>query len=432
MNMPNTDHTAAVRVGYGLLLVGFLGFLMWATLARLDEGVPAQGVLSVETRRKHIEHPNGGVVEQILVKEGQKVRAGEPLLVLNEVQTKSAWSAVRRQWLAARGAQARLQAEREGLTVIAYPSDMQPGHQDPDGRAAIQAQENLFRSRRDALQGEMRLLREAMDGMTRQLESLQALKVSRAQQIDLFTEQVSATRALQTAGFASRNQLLDLERQLADLRNRQAEDDAQRSLIEARLTESRLRVAQRPLDYRKEVETQLADAQKEAIVLSERISGLSDAHQRLVVKAPVSGVVVDMAVTTPGGVVKAGDRVMDLVPDADSLVVEAKIQPQYIDRVHAGLRADVHFDAYQSLSQGPLAGAIVEVVSADLLTDQRSGQSHYSLRLKLADKAASGGRAVALHSGMHCTVIIKTGERSLMTYLIRPLVRRFQGALTEV
>jgi protease secretion system membrane fusion protein len=428
--VPNADFASAVRLGLWLLIVGFGGFLLWAALAPLDEGVPAQGTLAVDSKRKRIDHLAGGLVEKILVKEGQRVQAGDELVLLNEVQGKAALNATQSQWRIAAATVARLEAERTGERKIRFPKEL-TRDTDAEVAEAMRAQEDLFRSRRNALDGELRIIRESARGLEGQLASLDKLKAGREKQIQLFTEQLAKFDKLNRQGFVSQNQLLDIERQLAEIQSKQGEDLANIGGVNARLAEFRMRDQQRVMEFRREVETQLAEAQKELATQAERQTSLRDSFQRLAIRAPVAGTVVDVAVSTVGGVVKPGDRIMDIVPEGDDLVVEAQLPPQYIDRVHAHLPADVHFDAYVSLANRPVLAGEVQVVSADVMTEPRSGAQFYTLRVTIPAAETGKVRHLKLYPGMQCTVMVKTGERSFLNYLMRPILRRFTSALSE-
>ena len=428
--VPNADFASAVRLGLWLLIVGFGGFLLWAALAPLDEGVPAQGILAVDSKRKRIDHLAGGLVEKILVKEGQRVKAGDELVLLNEVQGKAALNATQSQWRIAAATVARLETERNGGSKIHFPSEL-AGDKDAEVKEAMRGQEDLFRSRRNALDGEIRIIRESARGLEGQLASLDKLKAGREKQIQLFNEQLAKFDKLNRQGFVSQNQLLDIERQLAEIQSKQGEDLANIGGVNARLAEFRMRDQQRVMEFRREVETQLAEAQKELATQVERLTSLRDSFQRLAIRAPVAGTVVDVAVSTVGGVVKPGERIMDIVPQGDDLVVEAQLPPQYIDRVHAQLPADVHFDAYVSLANRPVLAGEVQVVSADVMTDPRSGVPFYALRVTIPAEETGKMRHLKLYPGMQCTVMVKTGERSFLNYLMRPILRRFTSALSE-
>ncbi len=266
---------------------------------------------------------------------------------------------------------------------------------------AIKLQTELFRSRRAALEGELAIIRESVRGLEQQAKSLEQLRLGREKQVDLLREQLASFQKLNTQGFISRNQLLDMERQLAEVQSKQSEDLSNIAGVNARLAEYRVRGAQR------------------------------DTYARLALRAPVAGTVVDLAFHTVGGVVKPGDRIMDIVPQGDDLIVEAQVAPQYVDRVHAGVPVDVHFDAYMNRADRPVIGGKVAVVSADALTDQRTGAPYYSMRVTVSAAELKKLGNLQLQPGMQGTVMVKTGERSLLVYLTRPLLRRFTGAMAE-
>ncbi|MBC9071573.1 HlyD family type I secretion periplasmic adaptor subunit [Thauera sp. CAU 1555] len=428
--VPNSDYSAVVRRGLCLLLFGFGGFLLWAALAPLDEGVPAAAVLTVESQRKRVEHLTGGIVENILVTEGQRVRAGDELVRLNGVQSQASFNSVSTQTRVAGATLARLVAERDGMDAPVFPPELLD---DPSSevRAAVRAQRDLFASRRGALQGELRILRESVQGLQQQLTSLAGLQEGRESQIRLISEQLRNFEELSRKGFVSQNQLLELRRQFAEAQSHQGEDLAAIGATRARMNELRLQEQQRLMDYRREVETQLAEALREQSLQAERLAAVRDTHERMVIRAPVSGIVVDVAVNTEGGVVKPGDRLMDIVPDEEDLVVQARLAPQYIDRVRPGLEADIHFDAYVSMMNRPRLPGRIDVVSADVITDPRSGVPYYRVLVRIDPAQAERIKELKLFAGMTATVMIKTGERSLLTYLLRPLLQRFSTAMIE-
>lgn len=429
---PQADYGATIRLGLWVLVLGFGGFLAWASLAQLDEGVPSPGVVSVESKRKRIDHLSGGIVENIAVHEGQKVRAGDALITLNETQVKASLNATQSQWRIAKATEARLKAERSGSHEIVYPSELLDKAKESEFASTLRAQSELFRSRRAALQGELAIIAESVRGLELQLHSLDQLLAGHEKQIYLFNEQLASYVKLNAQGFVSRNHLLDMERQLAEVQSKQSEDLANIASVKARLAEFRMRGKQREIEYRREVETQLAEVQRDVATLTERMAALSDTYQRLVIRAPVNGTVVDLAVHTIGGTVKPGDRIMDIVPEGDELIVEAQLAPLYIDRVQPGMLADVRFDAYMTARSGsPIVSGSVMVVSADALTDSRSGVPYYAIRIRVPPTEIGKLGGLQLQPGMQATVVIKTGERTLLVYLLRPLLRRFGTALGE-
>lgn len=428
--LPNADYTSPLRRAAWLIVGGLGGFLLWAGLAPMDEGVPTAAQVSVETKRKRVEHLTGGLVQKILVKDGQHVEAGQELVLLNELQGKAALESVKSQWVLAAATVARLEVEREGLSKVRFPTELETDLS-PAVRSVLKGQRDLLMSKRRSLEGELRIVRESVKGLRAQLTSLAELRSGREKQVSLFNQQLGKFQGLQAQGFVSQNQLLDIERQLSEVQSKQAEDLANIAATNARLAEFELREQQIVNEYRKTVETELSEAQRDLAVQAERMKGLSDSYDRLVIRAPVAGTVVDVAVNTVGGVVKPGDRVLDIVPAGEELVVEARLPPQFIDRVRPELLADVHFDAYVSMARRPILTGVVQTVSADVMTDPRTGVPYYSVRVRLNPDDLTRLKDVKLFPGMQCSVTIKTGERTLLAYLMRPLLRRTDGALLE-
>lgn len=429
--LPNADYAATIRFGLWILVLGFGGFFAWAVLAPLDEGVPAPGVVASESKRKRVDHLTGGIVAELLVREGARVKAGDDLVVLDGVQAGAALNAALGQWRISVATAARLEAERKRLKAVVFPPDLLAAESEPEVAAAMAAQTDLFRSRRTALEGELGIIRESVRGLELQIRSLDQLKVGREKQIALFEEQLASYTKLKQQGFVSRNQLIDIERQLAEVQSKQSEDLANIAGINARLAEFRMRGAQHENDFRSEVETKLIEVQRDVSTLTERLAALRDTNERLALKSPVDGVVVDLAFHTIGGIIKPGDRILDIVPEGDALIIEAQVAPQYIDRIYPGLSADVHFDAYMARAERPVITGVVKVVSADALTDARTGTQYYSIRVSVPPAELKKLGDLALQPGMTGTVMVKTGERSLLVYLTRPFLRRFSSAMSE-
>jgi protease secretion system membrane fusion protein len=420
-----------IKTGWSIVLVGVVGFLLWASFAPLDEGIPATGVLASESSRKQVAHHAGGIIEGIAVKEGQRVEKGQALLTLDETQSTSALKAAELQWWTALATEARLEAEMNQQTTFKTPEILGSEGSNPDLQAILETQRGVLQSRRSAAAGEIRLIRGSQRGLETQLDALQTLKSSRERQVALFSNQMTSANALHLQGYVSKNQTLEIERQLNEVQSRQSEDLANINGIQARLAELKMRETQFHIDLRRETEAELADVRRELGALAERVAMLRDVNQRQVIRAPVSGTVVALAVTTVGGVIKPGDRVLDIVPDGDDLIVEARVEPRYVDRVRVGLPADLRFDAYISSAQQPMVTGDVKVVSADAMHDERTGLAFYKIRVGIPSAERKRLNGLKMQPGMPCTVMIKTGERSLLAYLTQPLLRRFAGAMAE-
>lgn len=420
-----------IRAGWKVIIFGLGGFLAWASFAPLDQGIPATGVIASESSRKQISHMTGGIIERIQVKEGQAVKKGDVLIRLDEAQSTAALKAAQSQWWTALAVEARLRAEVAQSPLIALPQELQANTNNPEIDAILRTQQNVLRARRAAAAGEIRLIKESTRGLENQLHALQKLKASRERQVALYDEQMTSARSLHLQGYLSRNQTLDVEQQLSEVQSRQSEDLSNINAIQGRLAELRLRETQYVIDQRREREAELAEVRRDLTALGERVAALSDMHERLSIRAPVSGTIVNLAFATVGGVIKSGERVMDIVPDGDDLIVEAKLDPRYIDRIHTGLSADLRFDAYLNAFQKPVVAGQVKVVSADAMQDERTGAPFYKIRITMPLSARATLSSMKLQPGMPCTVMIKTGEHSLLKYLVQPLIRRFNGALAE-
>ena len=423
--------TREIRIGVAIVVLAVGGFFLWAGFVPLDAGIPAHGRLVVESQRKRVEHLTGGIVGEILVKEGQRVRRGEELVLLDETQTRAALRAAEQQWWTSLAVEARLVAELSGAATPHFPDEIESRRNDPLVRTIVAAQQEAFRTRRAAFDGETEILRSSRRGLEVQLRSLDALKRGRERQVKLLDEQVTAATALRDQGYVSRNQALEIERQLAEIQSRQGEDLASISATQTRLAELRLRESQHWVDTRRDLEASLVETRRDSALLAEKVAAIRDTYARLSIRAPVAGTVVDLAVTTVGGVVQAGDRIMEIVPDGDQLIVEARLDPRYVDRVRAGLSADLHFDAYMNLAMRPLATGQVKTVSADAMMDDRTGTPYYVLRVAIPPTEQRRLGDVKLQPGMLCSVMVKTGEQTLLAYLTRPIVRRFFGTFSE-
>ncbi len=420
-----------IRTGWYVVFVGLGGFLAWASLAPLDQSIPAAGVIASESSRKQVSHALGGIVGQIHVKDGQRVKKGQVLVRLDEAQSLATLKAAQSQWWAALAVESRLLAELANADRLETPSVLREHESSPDVASILKTQTNVLRARRAAAAGEIRLIRQSKNGLETQLQALQKLKTSRERQVALFDEQLASARSLHSQGYLSRNQTLDVERQLSEVHSRQSEDLSNINAIQARLSELALRESQYFIDQRREIEAELAEVRRDLAALGERVTALNDSHERLTIRAPASGTIVGLTVATVGGILKAGDRVLDIVPEGDDMIVEAKLEPRYVDRIHAGLSADLRFDGYQNAFQQTLVSGNVEVVSADAVHDERTGVPYFKIRITIPPSERQALSSMKLQPGMPCTVLVKTGEHSLLSYLAQPLLRRFNGALGE-
>jgi len=429
----HTDPAHFGRIGWWVTAVGVGGFLLWASLAPLDQGVPVSGSVVSATNRKAVQHQTGGTIREILAREGDVVKAGQVLVRLQDEQARSQTEASRAQLFHARAAEARLIAERDGLQKIRFPAELESLRSDTsDPRAAshIALQEQLFASRQLALRNELGALDESIAGLKMQIDGLMEARENKKQQIAFLGEQLAGMRDLAREGYIPRNRLLELERTYAQLSASVSEDLGNIGRAQRQVTELGMRRVQRQQEYQKEVRQQLADVQKEVEVLGHRFASQSFELENLQVRAPVDGTVVGMNVFTQGGVVAPGFRMMDIVPGSDPLIVEGQVPVALIDKVKDGLPVELIFSAF-ARNTTPRIPGVVTHVSADRFQDEATGMPYYRIKAKVAPEALKMVTDLGLQAGMPVELFIRTGERTLMNYLFKPILDRAHTALTE-
>lgn len=431
---PNTVEarkpSRAARWGALALLLGFGGFLAWAALAPLDEGVPTHGVIALDTKRKAVQHPSGGIVREVLVREGDVVAEGQALLVLDAAVARANYESIRQRYLGLRAMQGRLLAEQSGAARITWHPDLLAAQDDPWIRSQMVAQEQLFGSRRSALQSELQAIDEAVQGQRAMLGAYQGMLPSRREQLALLQEELRNISGLVAEGYAPRTRQSELQRQVADVQAAIADLRGNIERAQRAMAELQQRALVRRQEYRKEVEAELTRVNLDVQADAERYQAAKADLERTHIRAPASGQVVGLTVQTVGAVIQPGQKLMDIVPQDEPLLIEARLEPHLIDKVRAGLKTDVRFSAFSHSPQLVVEGEVVSV-SNDLLADPQTNTPYYLLRVTLTPAGMQALGQRRLQPGMPADVIVKTGERSLLTYLLSPLTRRVAASLKE-
>jgi protease secretion system membrane fusion protein len=426
---PNSGRAA--RVGLWALGLGLGGFLVWAAFAPLDEGVPSQGMVAIDTKRKAVQHQTGGIVKDVLVREGDLVKEGQVLVRLDEANTRAGYEQARQRYLSYRTVQSRLLAEQSGATKVKFhPDVVAAAAKDPQIAAQLATQEQLFTSRRAGLQAELQAIEQSIRGLQAQVQAYQGMLASRRSQIALVNEELKSTRDLVKDGYAPRNRQLELERMVAEATGATADLQGNILRAQSQILELRQRTIARQQEYRKEIETQLTEIGREVESEESRYRALSNEMDRVEIRSPATGQVVGLSTQTVGGVVQAGAKLMDIVPGDEPLLLETRVPPHLIDRVQAGLPVDVRFSAFAHSPQLVVEGKVVSI-SGDLLTDAQGNNPYYLARVAVT---AEGYKKLGKHQlqpGMPVEVVFKTGERSLLAYLLHPLTKRIAAAMKE-
>ena len=427
----SSDTRAVARTGLLVLAAGFGGFLLWAGLAPLDEGVPTQGMVTLDTKRKTVQHLSGGIVKEVLVQEGQQVKEGDPMLRLDGAVAKANYEAVRQRYLGFRAMQSRLFAEQAGSDLIDFHPDVKAAMNDPLIKQQVTTQQQLIQARRAALAADLQGLEESMQGLKEQLGSYQNILVQRRSQLALLTEELTNTRGMVKEGYAPRNRQLELERMVAESNASIADLTGNSLRISRQVAELTQRSVARKQEYRKEIESQLADVTREAQSDAEKFVAVTADLNRMEIKAPANGQVVGLTVQTVGAVLQPGQKLLDLVPDNQTLLLEAHIPPHLIDKVKTGLEADIRFNSFAHSPQLVVKGKVVSI-SGDLLSDPQMPQyAYYLARVQVTPAGMKTLGSRQMQPGMPVEIVIKTGERSLLTYLIHPLTKRMAASMKE-
>ncbi len=424
------DPRGAMIFGYSVIFFGVVLTVLWAIFAPLGEGIPAPGVVVVESHRKTIAHLTGGTIAVVNVRENQSVREGDVLLELESVRARSTRDTLLHEYIAAVARQSRLNAEQTGSTSLQFPDDIlvyakQLGRED-----LLRAQEQLFRARQDALKGELAILQENLAASRIQASGARNQLSARRQQADSLRKELESTRPLVAEGYTPRNRLLEQERQLAELNSITSELEARIAREGSTSAEIRLRELQRRQEYLKEVETQATETRKEAANLAEKLKEAESDLERMTVRAPISGQVVAMTAQAPGGVIAPNSKLMEIVPASERLLIDVQVPITAANRVKAGLDTDIRISSFPDSPILIIAGR-VQSVSSDRHEPPPPTQPYYLARVEVTPEGIAQLGGKTLRPGMSTEVVIKTGERSFMRYLLDPITRRLFESLKE-
>jgi HlyD family type I secretion membrane fusion protein len=425
---PTTSLRQPLLAGAATALAFFVGFGTWAATAPLAGAAVAPAVVVPDGSRKTVQHLEGGIVRRILVRDGDRVAAGHPLVELDETRTLAEHAALLADWRALAAAEARLVAEQAGAEEVRFPKAILTARADPTVARLLEGELKRFMSRARALADQEAVLRERIRQSEAEIAGHQAEIRSAERQIALILEEIGTVKILVKKGIERKPRLLALERSWAQIEGARATAQAAVARAKQTIGEAQQQITALRSERAEGTANELADTRRELAQAQQKLAAAADKLARITITAPVAGTVVDLKLKTPGGVVGAGDPLLDLVPLDDTLVLEARVAPVDIDEVHAGLRAQVHLLAYKSRNLPRIDGTVREV-SADRLADTQTGQPYYKARIALPTTALPPG--VSLAPGMPAEALIITAERTFLNYLIQPLKDAFRRGLRE-
>jgi HlyD family type I secretion membrane fusion protein len=424
-----------VGLGAGMLVLLFGAGGLWMATAPLNAAATAPGMVSADTQNKTIQHLEGGIIKAIMVEEGTKVDTGQVLVQLDDTRAKASFRLIIGQLWAALALEARLVAERDGTDDIAFAPELLARREDPDIARIIQTQVKIFEARRESLAGEAAILRQRTNEYREEIAGLQAQAVAIDRQIVLIGEEVTDIRGLVENGLAPKPRLLALQRGASQLQGQKGQAAAQIARSRQSIGELTLQIEQLSADRLSEVVDELRDVELQIADLQQNRLAAEDTMSRLAIRAPQPGTVVKLLFHTIGGVVAPGTPVLEFVPRDDKLIVEARLKPEDIGFVHVGMTAEVRIHAYNQRRLPLILGKVI-YVSADRLVEARSAdkaseQSYYLTRVEVDPESLKALPSAKLYPGMAADVVIETGERTALDYLMTPITTSLRKAFRE-
>jgi len=420
-----------IIIGFVIIALFFGALGGWAALAPLESAAIAQGEVTIDTNRKTIQHLEGGIIGEILVRDGDIVATGQVLIRLEKIQSRAELELLQGRHITASAIEARLIAERDGRMEVPFPEWLLDRLEEPEVIDTVAGQINIFTSRQESLDHQTQILHQRIAQFGEEITGLEGQIAAENVQLKLIAEESNDVRHLVESGLARRPRLLALEREAAALEGQRSQNLAGIARARQSISEAELRISELRTELVNEVVQLLSETQAELFDLADRIRASEDKLIRTEVRAPIDGTIVNLQVHTLGGVIGPGASLLDIVPSDDPLVIEARIDPSDVDVVRPGLDAQVRISAFSQQNMKPIPG-IVTYVSADRLDDERTGIGYYVARIKLAEKdiavALSGAK---IQPGMQAEVMIATGARTVLEAIIRPLSDSFNRSFRE-
>ena len=420
------------HLGWGLLLVAVLiaGVGGWAVTAEISGAVIAPGFLVVDSSVKQVQHPTGGIVGEILARDGDRVKAGDVVVRLDATVTRANLAITTKGLRELTARKARLEAERDEAEAIAFPADLLDQASDPDVAHVLAGERRLFELRREARRGQKAQLHERIAQLHEEIVGLQAQAKAKTQETVLIQRELDGARDLWKKGLIPLTKLTELERAATRIDGENAQITATVARTNGQVTETELQIIQIDRDLGSEVATDLRDIDGKFGELVERQISATDQLKRIDIRAPQDGMVLSSTVHTVGGVIGAGDVIMQVVPVADHLTVESRIKPRDIDQLYLGQPAKIRFSAFSQRTTPEVIGTLNRI-SADISTDQRSGERYYTVRIGMTANETDRLGDVTLVPGMPVEAFVQTGERKVISYLVKPLSDQLARAFRE-
>lgn len=416
--------------GLAVVLATFGGIAAWSSTVPLSEAIIASGILQVESSRKAVQHLEGGIVGEIFVEDGDRVEAGDVLVRLDNTTPRTSLSLIRGQLDELLARSARLHTEQEGKLSIEFPDALEDRKSEGNVQSIMTGQVQLFQARKKGMETEVDLLKQRQDQLREQIQGINGQRQSKDNQIQILEEELKDLEGLFKKGLAPAARLLALRREAEERRGEVAAFAADLARTKSAIGEAQLEIVRLERNFRESVVTEQRDVSARISELEDRRISAEDTLRRTEIRAPRGGIVLSLSIHTIGGVISPGEPLMEIVPADDPLVLAARILPQDIDKVVPGLPADVRFSAFSQRTT-PLVKGKVKKISADLLTDPVTGQPYYRAIISISPEEMARLEGLELVPGMPAETFIATGERTAISYLVKPLADSFRRAFRE-
>ena len=422
------------RFGYLVIIAVFFGLGTWSATAPISSAAHAPAKLRVESRRQTIQHLEGGIVKELHVRDGDFVEKGQVLIALDDTQARAQLEVVQGQYYLALAREARLQAQRDQLDAVVFPQELLDVAEDSRAREAMSTQKQIFSVRKAAAENELALYQQQAEQLESQLVGLESQRRASRRLVDSYAEELRGIKSLEKNGYTEKRKVRELDRLVAENEGTLGDLTAQIASTRSQVVESQLKALQLQKELQRDVANELDDVQERMFQLIEQRQALQDTLSRTVIRAPQAGRVLELSVHTVGAVIGAGDKLMDIVPKGERLVVEAKISPMDIDRVSVGQEADVRFSAFNRAIAPRVKGRLINL-SADAITDPKDPNQvpYYQAVIEISDEGMKelAGNNLTLVAGMPVEVFVNTGERTLLEYLSTPLTNILARSFIE-
>lgn len=428
---PFDEGRKAIRVGIVILAVAFGGFGLWAILAPLAGAIIVPATVKIASYRKTVQHLEGGIVREILVQAGDRVKQGQPLVILNDVQESANVDVLRIQLDGELARAARLRAERARLKSVDFPADLTARSGDPRVAALLFSEKAFFEARRQLIEGQVSLLRVQMKQVREEIKGLQSQIKSADDYIAYTREELVLNERLHKENFVAYARLLPFKRQLSEKEEKRGEFVALISQADQKISERELRIVTLYDNHVKEATEELKDTEKRISDLEERLRPSEDQLRRQTITAPIAGEVVDLKIHTVGGVIGPRESLMDIVPFESSVIVEGRVKVEDIDEVKVGLVVDLQLSANKRRTTPKVAGKVI-YVSADTLVDPGpAGGAYYLVHMEVDQRSLGQIGNLPLTPGMPVEAFIKTRERTFLRYMLEPVTDTLRKAFRE-